>query len=115
MTGLFTMERLDGVAISGAGPVALVTALKLARAGIRVTLFDMEPQINPSPRAIVYHSPTIEALDRLDLFDDLKAVGVLKQDYQWRAVDGRLLAEINMSVLRPEDTRYPFQFAFGSA
>lgn len=106
-------ERIDGVAISGAGPVGLVTALVLARNGIPVTLFDASPEINPSPRAIVYHAPTIGALDSLGLFDDLKAVGVLKKDYQWRALDGRILGAVDMDVLRPEDTDYPYNLHLG--
>jgi 2-polyprenyl-6-methoxyphenol hydroxylase-like FAD-dependent oxidoreductase len=106
-------ERIEGVAISGAGPVGLVTALCLAQSGIPVTLFDSSPEINPSPRAIVYHSPTVQALDSLGLFDDLKAVGVLKKDYQWRALDGRILGAVDMAVLKPEDTDYPFNLHLG--
>jgi hypothetical protein len=36
-------EIIDGVLVSGAGPVGLVTALKLAHAGIRVVVVDSEP------------------------------------------------------------------------
>lgn len=105
--------RIDGVAISGAGPVGLVSALCLAQNGIPVTLFDSSPEINPSPRAIVYHSPTVQALDSLGLFDDLKAVGVLKKDYQWRSLDGCILGTVDMAVLKPEDTDYPFNLHLG--
>jgi 2-polyprenyl-6-methoxyphenol hydroxylase-like FAD-dependent oxidoreductase len=101
-------ERFDGVVVAGAGPVGLITALKLARAGIPVTVLDSEPGIIQWPRAVVYHAPTVEMLDRLGLLDELKIAGILKQDYQFRTVDGEILAAPHMSVLAPEDTAYPF-------
>jgi 2-polyprenyl-6-methoxyphenol hydroxylase-like FAD-dependent oxidoreductase len=101
-------EHFDGVVVAGAGPVGLITALKLARAGIPVTVLDCEPGIIQWPRAVVYHAPTVEMLDRLGLLDELKVAGILKQDYQFRTVDGEILAAPNMSVLTPEDTAYPF-------
>lgn len=101
-------ERFDGVVVAGAGPVGLITALKLARAGIPVTVLDSEPGIITWPRAVVYHAPTVEMLDRLGLLDELKVAGILKQDYQFRTVDGQILAAPHMSVLTPQDTAYPF-------
>lgn len=101
-------ERFDGVVVAGAGPVGLVTALKVARAGIPVLVLDCEPDIIRLPRAVVYHAPTVEMLDRLGLLDELKVAGILKQDYQFRTVDGEILAAPHMSVLTPEDTAYPF-------
>ena len=70
-------ERFDGVVVAGAGPVGLVTALKVARAGIPVLVVDCEPDIIRWPRAIVYHAPTVEMLDRLGLLDELKIAGIL--------------------------------------
>jgi 2-polyprenyl-6-methoxyphenol hydroxylase-like FAD-dependent oxidoreductase len=98
----------DRVLVVGAGPVGLVAALKLARAGVPVTVVDAEPEIIRSPRAIVYHAPTVEALDALGVLDDMKAVGIVKQDYQFRTLDGRVLAAPHMSVLTPTDTAYPY-------
>ena len=101
-------ERFDGVVVAGAGPVGLVTALKIARAGIPVLVLDCEPDVIRLPRAVVYHAPTVEMLDRLGLLDELKVVGILKQDYQFRSVDGEVLAAPHMSVLTEQDTAYPF-------
>lgn len=101
-------ERFDGVVVAGAGPVGLVTALKIARAGVPVLVVDCEPDIIRSPRAIVYHAPTVEMLDRLGLLNELKVAGILKQDYQFRTVDGDIIAAPHMSVLTPEDTPYPY-------
>jgi 2-polyprenyl-6-methoxyphenol hydroxylase-like FAD-dependent oxidoreductase len=101
-------ERFEGVVVAGAGPVGLVAALKIARAGIPVTVLDCEPDVIRLPRAVVYHAPTVEMLDRLGLLDELKIAGILKQDYQFRTVNGEILAAPHMSVLTPEDTAYPF-------
>ena len=107
------METLDGVLVSGAGPVGLVIALKLARAGIRVVVVDCEPAIRDEPRAVVYHSPIVERLDRLGLLDDLKKIGVLKQAYHYWTLDHTLLGHFTFAVLRPEDTAYPFNLHLG--
>ena len=52
------------VLIAGAGPVGLITALGLARAGVDVTVIEAEPRIADSPRAIVYHWTVLEPLAR---------------------------------------------------
>jgi len=101
-------EYRDGVIVAGAGPVGLVTALVLARASVPVTVIDGEPEIIRAPRAIVYHAPTCEELDTLGLLDDLKRIGVIKQDYNFRTVDGTVLAAPHMSVLTQDDTAFPF-------
>jgi 2-polyprenyl-6-methoxyphenol hydroxylase-like FAD-dependent oxidoreductase len=101
-------EQLDGVIVAGAGPVGLVTALVLARAGVPMTVIDGEPEIIRAPRAIVYHAPTCEELDKLGLLDDLKRIGVIKQDYNFRTVDGVILAAPHMSVMTEADTGFPF-------
>ncbi len=71
-------------------------------------VLDSEPDIIRWPRAVVYHAPTVEMLDKLGLLDELKVAGILKQDYQFRTVDGKILAAPSMSVLTLQDTPYPY-------
>lgn len=41
--------------VIGAGPVGLVIAYGLARAGVPVTVLEAEHEVIDSPRAMVYH------------------------------------------------------------
>jgi 3-(3-hydroxy-phenyl)propionate hydroxylase/6-hydroxy-3-succinoylpyridine 3-monooxygenase len=69
------------VVIVGAGPVGLINALGLARAGVRVTLLEALPAIPDSPRAMVYLWPVLEGLDKIGILQDAIAAGFTKQDY----------------------------------
>jgi 3-(3-hydroxy-phenyl)propionate hydroxylase/6-hydroxy-3-succinoylpyridine 3-monooxygenase len=79
------MENLGGVIISGAGPVGLVTALGLARVGVKVTLVDAAPTINDSPRAAIYYPATLDVLDRYGLLEDALNVGYKSTEFQFRS------------------------------
>jgi len=78
---------MPGVLIAGAGPVGLITALGLARAGVDVTVLEAEPRIVESPRAAVYHWSVLEPLERLGILADVEARGLCKQDYEFRVFE----------------------------
>ncbi|AMS45471.1 3-(3-hydroxy-phenyl)propionate hydroxylase/6-hydroxy-3-succinoylpyridine 3-monooxygenase [Aminobacter aminovorans] len=71
------------VIIVGGGPTGLLTALGLAKAGTRVTVLEAEPQLNDSPRALVYHYPVLPHLERMGLLQDCVAEGFLRQSFGW--------------------------------
>lgn len=71
------------VIVVGGGPTGLLTALGLAKAGTRVTILEAEPQLNDSPRALVYHYPVLPHLERLGLLRDCIDAGFLRQSFGW--------------------------------
>ncbi|SFL17659.1 FAD-dependent oxidoreductase [Geodermatophilus ruber] len=75
----------DTVLVVGAGPVGILNALGLARAGIPVTVLDRADDVVMAPRAAVYHWAVLEGLDRLGVYEKAAARGFLKQDYEYRA------------------------------
>jgi 2-polyprenyl-6-methoxyphenol hydroxylase-like FAD-dependent oxidoreductase len=102
----------DRVIVVGAGPVGLTTALTLARYGVPVTVIEAEDAIVRSPRAIVYHPPTIEAVAGLGLMDDFLVAGLLKQELEFRDLAGTTLAKIDYRPLETR-TKYPYNLHLG--
>ena len=72
------------VLIVGAGPVGLITALGLARAGVSVTLLEAADDIVYSPRAISYAWPILPGLELFGLLDDMLAAGHIIDERCWR-------------------------------
>jgi 2-polyprenyl-6-methoxyphenol hydroxylase-like FAD-dependent oxidoreductase len=77
------MSVEERVAVVGAGPVGLLSALGLAQAGIPVIVIERASEIVASPRAITYHWSVLEGLDRLGLLEEALDVGFAKQDYSY--------------------------------
>ncbi len=74
---------MEDVIVVGGGPTGFINALGLARAGVRVTVIEAEPQIINSPRAAVYFWSVLDGLARLGILDDAEAAGFRKQDYTY--------------------------------
>src|SRR5260370_8153242 len=64
---------MTAVLIVGGGPVGLMTALGLARAGVPVTVLEAEDDIVYSPRAISYAWPILAGLNHFGVLDDMIA------------------------------------------
>jgi 3-(3-hydroxy-phenyl)propionate hydroxylase/6-hydroxy-3-succinoylpyridine 3-monooxygenase len=72
---------MNRVIIVGGGPVGVVTALLLARAGVPVTLVEAAAEPSDAPRAAVYFWSLLGKFAELGLLPALESVGVRKQDY----------------------------------
>ena len=93
------------ILVAGAGPVGLTAALALARAGMKVALFERRDSANQTSLASTFHSPTIEMLEDLGA-----ARGLLRDGQQVPAISyfdhGRLAVRLDMSLLAAQ-TRHP--------
>jgi 2-polyprenyl-6-methoxyphenol hydroxylase-like FAD-dependent oxidoreductase len=103
-------NRVD-VAVVGAGPVGLLTALGLAQHGLSVTVIDAAPGINDSPRAAVYFPTTIKILDRLGLLQDTRAIAYLSESFCFHLLATHEVARIASTF--PPDSPYPFNLHLG--
>jgi 3-(3-hydroxy-phenyl)propionate hydroxylase len=98
----------DPIAIVGAGPVGLVLALLLARAGLPVIVLEAEAEISQELRASTFHPPTLDMLDRLGLAEPLIALGLKTPTWQIRRHEDGARAVFDLSVLA-KDTAHPYR------
>jgi 3-(3-hydroxy-phenyl)propionate hydroxylase len=102
------MTGQEPVLIAGAGPVGVVSALALARAGVAVEVFEAQADVDTSPRAATTHPATLEMIADLGLIDDYIAQGLVARMFQfWDRPTGRKIAEFDHDVLKG-DARFPF-------
>lgn len=93
--------------VVGAGPVGLVLALSLARAGFRVTVVEALPAAGTTPGDIVYQWVSLPDFASLGVLDDLVAVGSIQDRTFFQVPATGQLVEYDLSVLADE-TPYPF-------
>lgn len=104
----------DPVLVAGAGPVGLVTALLLARAGIPVRVFEKREALSRASRASTFHPPTLEILDELGLAGAAVSAGRVVREIQYLDASHKVLARFDMSDLAAE-TPFPFRLHYEQA
>lgn len=89
------------VIIVGAGPVGLVTALMIAKEGIRVTVLEGNHEVIQSPRAMAYGVAAVEVLEKAGIAQDCRDTGLGEADFiRWITVDGKVIAKIPRPAAR---------------
>lgn len=101
-------NRQAHVLIAGAGPTGLFCALKLARQGIRVSVFEALPDRALDLRASTIHPPTMEMLDEVGVMPQLLAQGLQSPYWQFRDRRAGCVAVFDLSLLKDE-ARFPFR------
>ena len=102
------MSGDDRVLIVGAGPVGLLTAYGLSRAGIPVIVFEQGAALYDDPRAATTHPATLELLDGWDLVEDVEAAGLVCEELKfWNRPTGEMVACFDHGVLAGE-TKFPY-------
>ncbi len=102
------VNAIERVLIVGAGPVGLVAALRLVRAGIPVVVFEAAGAPHAEPRASTFHPPTVDLLDTLGLGERLVALGRPAPTWQYCMFESGDRAVFDLSVLADE-TNHPYR------
>ena len=98
----------DRVLIAGAGPVGLVAAAHLARAGVPVTVFEQGAKLSEESRASTFHPPTLDMLHALGAVEPMLKQGLICPTFQYRTKKQGLLAEFNFSAIA-DATEHPYR------
>jgi 3-(3-hydroxy-phenyl)propionate hydroxylase len=96
----------SAVIIAGGGPVGLIAALMLGRAGIAVTLFDQGDIVHSQPRAATIHPATLDILDDLGVYALIEPQGIVCPIVNY--YDGKLLLAAFDHALLEDETRHPW-------
>jgi 3-(3-hydroxy-phenyl)propionate hydroxylase len=98
----------ERVLIAGAGPVGLVAAAHLARAGVPVTVFEQGPRLSEESRASTFHPPTLDMLHALGAAEPLLAQGLKAPAFQYRTKKRGLLAQFDFAAIA-DATAHPYR------
>jgi 3-(3-hydroxy-phenyl)propionate hydroxylase len=98
----------ERVLVAGAGPVGMVAAARLVRAGIPVTVFEAGASLSEESRASTFHPPTLDMLDELGASAPLIAQGLKAPQFQYRTRAEGLLAQFDFAEIA-DVTRHPFR------
>jgi len=91
------------VVIVGAGPVGLIIALMIAKAGIKCTLLETCSKIIQSPRAIAYGPAAVHELERAGVAEECRKIGMEPSDFEftlrWITLDNKLVADLPCKLM----------------
>lgn len=102
----------SSVVIVGAGPVGLINALGLARAGVDVAVLEAHTGIVPEPRAMTYHWTVLEGMERLGLLDDMVAEGFKLEEMCYRIFKTGEVITLNIGHLKGH-VNHPYAVVLG--
>jgi 2-polyprenyl-6-methoxyphenol hydroxylase-like FAD-dependent oxidoreductase len=111
------MAAIQNALVVGGGFSGMAAAIELAKAGVAVDLIELDPKWRPEGAGISISGPTLRALERLGVYDEVARAGFVSDGLDLRAPPGMKVGEIptpkavgsdapgNGGVLRPELAR----------
>jgi 3-(3-hydroxy-phenyl)propionate hydroxylase len=102
------MTNPDRVVIVGAGPVGLVSALRLSTFGIPSVIVEKSPTLPQDLRATTFHPPTLDMLDELGVAEPFIALGIVTPSWQVLHLETGERAEFPLSAIS-DLTRHPYR------
>ena len=102
------MTIQERVFIAGAGPVGLVAAAHLARAGVPVTVFEAGRDLSEESRASTFHPPTLDMLQALGAAEPMMAQGLKAPAFQYRSKKHGILGRFEFGAIA-DVTQHPFR------
>ena len=96
------------VVIVGAGPVGLVSALRLARNGVQSVVLEAADAFPIDLRASTFHPPTLDYLDELGVGETFVAMGEKAPTWQILDVETGRRAVFDLALIA-DKTRHPYR------
>lgn len=92
------------VIIVGAGPVGLLTALRLGQSGVKTLVIEAHHELLQTTRAIVYMPVVLPVLENLGILDTIiKHAYLNREGVKWRDLSGKVLAHLPLGGDDPEE------------
>jgi 2-polyprenyl-6-methoxyphenol hydroxylase-like FAD-dependent oxidoreductase len=98
----------DRIVIVGAGPVGLVTALRLADFGIASTVLEKSVDVPRDLRATTFHPPTLDMLEDLGVLDEIEPQGIVTPSWQVFHLQSGRRVVFRMAAIA-DATRHPYR------
>ena len=102
------MAANERVLIAGAGPVGLVAAISLGKAGVPVLVMEAGDDLAPDLRASTFHPPTLDMLDEFGVTGELIEQGLIAPQWQFRDRQSGDRAEFDLTILS-DVTNHPYR------
>jgi len=96
------------VVIVGGGPVGTIAAYRLAQMGKKVILCEADEYCAQDLRASTFHSPTLEMLNELDLFEEISKRGLRAPIYHFRERSTDEILDFDLGEIN-DVTDFPFR------
>lgn len=96
------------IIIVGAGPVGLCLALRIAKGGAPVVVYEKRAGLSKASKASTFHPPTLEILSALGVWDESAQQGEVVSRAQYRDAQSGVAAEFDLAMIA-DQTQFPFR------